>query len=829
MTTLTTANPSMASGLGPAMAPRPAGQPPSGMSGADVVRILRARMVLIIILTLLFFAIGTGVTLIFFFWYPSYSAMAYIRVQSVNPINVLNPLERTEVQPEAVLRLLQDQSILVKSPGVLMAALEDNDLRGTEWFREAERKLKEKNEDPADLLADIVSASPVRDSNFVGVSATWRVAKEVPIIVNTVVDRYMVTINQAQKNVMRETAAASQKDLDDAKREYDAKQQEIDNYRSNEEVQLRPGEEGNETIATLKAVVTELELDTDGKKAQYEAISAIKPEDLPITPELKNQLDNDPMIYQYDQRVQQADETLRAMQARYGPNHRLVKEAQAQLDLAAERAGSERAQKIVKFNSDLIEQTRRNYLEALELLTRAKDRLILADREQRDKDAKQWRYQKMLEEAEQLKTDYEKKLDLNNQMKATVRLDKQVQIDVRSRAVAPKRKAQPKLEIWLPAAGILGLGLAVGIAMLLELSDTTVRTPRDVLRQSMPVLGTVPITDDDEVEIDRVETACLDAPHSITAEAFRNLRTNLFFSAPAEQQATLLVTSPHGSNGKTTISSNLAISVALSGRRVLLIDANFRRSSLPRVFPGMPQEGLSNILIGQGRLENYVTSTAVPGLDVLGAGPIPPNPAELLGSSYLRDLIADARTRYDQVIFDGPPLLLVSDAMVLASSVDGVILVCQYRVTSRGALQRTASQLASVGARIFGAVLNRVETRAGGYFRKTYREFYEYQEQEADDQGVTRQRLDGGTPTADATGESITEGEAGAADIGGPSLLSEGAVATATDPDALEGTWGSTDIDSELNKITGEQALGDIDDFKIADDLKLDDDLDKKA
>jgi capsular exopolysaccharide synthesis family protein len=244
------------------------------------------------------------------------------------------------------------------------------------------------------------------------------------------------------------------------------------------------------------------------------------------------------------------------------------------------------------------------------------------------------------------------------------------------------------------------------------------------------VLGTIPTVDDDEVEIERVETASIDAPHSITAEAFRNLRANLFFSAPAEQQGVVLVTSPSGGNGKTVVASNLAISIALSGRRVLLIDANFRRPGLARVFPNVRPEGLSNILIGQNRLADLAVSTNVPGLDVLGSGPTPPNPAELLGSSYLRDVIVDARSQYDQVIIDGPPVLLVSDAMVLAGAVDGVLMVCQYRSTSRGAFQRTQSQLEAMNARVFGAVLNMVETRAGGYFRKIYREFYEYQEPE---------------------------------------------------------------------------------------------------
>jgi hypothetical protein len=157
----------------------------------------------------------------------------------------------------------------------------------------------------------------------------------------------------------------------------------------------------------------------------------------------------------------------------------------------------------------------------------------------------------------------------------------------------------------------------------------------------------------------------------------------------------------------------------------------------------MREEGLSNLLIGQGRLSDVVTPTSVPGLDVLGAGPIPPNPAELLGGSYLRDVIVDARSQYDQVLFDGPPVLLVSDAIVLAGAVDGVMVVCRYRATSRGALHRTLAQLEAINARVFGAVINFVETRAGGYFRKAYREFYEYMEPEEGEEGLPpRRRLD---------------------------------------------------------------------------------------
>jgi capsular exopolysaccharide synthesis family protein len=278
------------------------------------------------------------------------------------------------------------------------------------------------------------------------------------------------------------------------------------------------------------------------------------------------------------------------------------------------------------------------------------------------------------------------------------------------------------------AAGIpLGLVLGVGLAFLLEFLDTSVRTPRDVARHtSLPLLGVVPILDDEEVAIDDIEVATRTAPNSMVAECFRQIRTNLFFASPAENQKALLVTSPGPEDGKTAVAINLAVTIAQSGRRVLLVDANFRRPALHRAFTNAKREGLSNILIGQRQLQDLASPTDLPQLDVLTAGPIPPNPVELLSSRYMRELLARARETYDQVIIDGPPVLLVSDPLVLANFLDGAIIVCRAKSNSRGAVLRTRDQLDQVRARILGVVLNAVETAPGGYYRRQYRAFYDY-------------------------------------------------------------------------------------------------------
>jgi len=786
------------------------------MSPADFLRIIRQRLVLIFIVWAILIGATVAVTALMIKYYPRFAAQALVQVESVTPINVMDPMARETVTQEEVERLVFNQCVLVASPPVLGKALEDAELRATGWFAEAEQKAKDRNEDTMDQLKDIVSASPVRDSNFFSVSAAWKNPKEVPIIVNTVVQEYANEIENQQKRGIRQADDQLSKVLNETSVRFEAKRKEIETLLSTEQLLLEGGEGPSERLLTLMALVTEVEVEMLGRKTYWESLRDTDPAQLPISADLQALLDQDPALAQLEQRRQMAQESYRLASTRFGPNHRTTRESKAMLESAEERLAEERAVKIVRYQNDQLEQARRSYLEGTNQLLSLKENLNQARLEQRDRDAKYASYLRLLEERDLLRKEYEGLLEQKNMVAAMLRAEKTIKIDVRSWAIPPTRRASPTWMIWLPAGSVLGLVLAVGLAFLLELADTSVRTPRDV--QSVPVLGLIPTSDDDEIEIARVETAGIDAPHSVVAEAFRNLRANLFFSAPAEQQGVILITSPSGGNGKTTVATNMAISIALSGRRVLLIDANFRRGALPRIFPNMKEEGLSNLLIGQTRLADVVTPTAVPGLDVVSSGPIPPNPAELLGGSYLRDVIVEARSQYDQVLFDGPPVLLVSDAIVLAGAVDGVLVVCQYRGTSRGALQRTLNQLDAINARVFGAVLNLVESRAGGYFRKIYREFYEYQEpQEETGQGPPR-RLDltaepGRLEAAGVAAAAAVAGEAAVEDVRPvePPIASQEPSTPIEGPAAGIGEVGDLDLNENIDLGVGsvlDDALG---------------------
>ncbi len=831
MTTLTTVTPSIGGGLAPSPTLRPAPPVAVGLSGADVWRIIRQRMVMIILLWLLFAAIATGITLVLWRYYPDYVATAYIRVDSLTPPDPEKRFVEQATTQEQIDRELQNQKAYLESPEILQAAVEHPDIRRTKWYVEEEEEARLENESIVDLLRDILSSSPIRDSNLLAVTAVWKYPEEVDDIVNTIVDIYMKKINDLQKGVIRGAEEQIGEELALARRLYDDKVREVQEFAANNPVSDAAMTEINENVALLSNLATELRVTMLGFKSEYEILKNADPRTMPISAQLQAILEADQILSFLQRSASESEQNLDLALQRFGPNHRFVTEATAARDAATLRLEQERAAKVFRYQTELVEQAERNYLEANEKLDKLlNDELHPAQRTQRDLELKRRQYESLLDERDLARLHYENLLETKNAIDIKRRQEQAVQIQRHSSAIEPKRISSPDLKIWIPAGCVLALGISMGLALLVDLTDKSIRTPRDVLRIQLPMLGTIPTVDDDEIEIERPETATLDAPHSITAEAFRNLRANLFFSAPAEQQGVILVTSPSGGNGKTTVATNLAIAIALSGRRVLLVDANFRRPSLPRVFAGTKPEGLSNILTGRGRLRDYAVGTSVPGLDVLGAGPIPPNPAELLGSSFLRDVVVDARTHYDQVIFDGPPVLLVSDAMVLAGAVDGCVIVCEYRMTSRGALQRTQTSLDAIGARIFGAVLNKVQTRAGGYFRKSYREFYEYHEPEEADEdagGQARPRLESGAIAAagPAPGEAS---EATPTDIDMDPFPAEGGSAEfpADSGDEVQGPAGgpgeavADSLSSLAEELPGE-ILGDLAELDIIEDHDL--------
>ena len=261
-----------------------------------------------------------------------------------------------------------------------------------------------------------------------------------------------------------------------------------------------------------------------------------------------------------------------------------------------------------------------------------------------------------------------------------------------------------------------------------------VRTPKDVATHlHIPLLGIIPDSEEDE-QVEGIEPALVvrQAPNSILSESYRRTRTNLKLSEPGGKAKAILITSGGAKDGKTTVAVNLAATLVAEGKKVLLIDTNLRRPGLNAIFASkqaaiQTNTGLSNLLAGQCDLQQAIRPSGMEGLTIIESGPMPTNPAETLGSEAMQRLIGQLRDNYDYVIIDGPPVLLASEAKLLAKYVDGTILVFNAAVTRRGTGVRTISELKQVNATILGCVLLGVKTLKGGYFREMFRSYQEYQ------------------------------------------------------------------------------------------------------
>ncbi len=293
-------------------------------------------------------------------------------------------------------------------------------------------------------------------------------------------------------------------------------------------------------------------------------------------------------------------------------------------------------------------------------------------------------------------------------------------IQLMDTAEVPKAPYVPDHRRDLLMSIVLGLTLAVGIAFGIEYLDDTIKTPDDVTRRlSLPLLGLVPALRGDQPPM-----LTTDVPHDF-GEAFRSLRTSLVFTSRGEGARLLGVTSTQPLEGKTTTACNLAMVLAYGGARVLLIDADMRRPGLHRTMGIANDAGLSHVLTGQARIREVVRPTSEPNLLVITAGRTPPNPSELLASDRMRELLrALSHSPFDWVIVDTPPVLAVTDAVVLAPMLGGFAFVIGAEMTRRGHVERAVELMQASGQPIVGVVLNRVDFDRNKYY---YSRYYGYQ------------------------------------------------------------------------------------------------------
>ncbi len=710
----------------------------SGISAADILRILRKKIWLILACLLL---VGGGGTAALFAWRylkPYYTAEGTIEVEVGQPgrRGAYTGDTGAEVPVQLFENFMLTQVARIESQRVLETALrnmmEDPQAQPTSYIGPQGLPMVRE-------LAEDISVTFVPGSQYIRVSLTGEDPAEIQGIVRYVLDAYVADVQGTY--------------------ERDSVQRQADLRRAREGLQRQAEDLGNRLNAFL-AETGEAALDGRGEvmgrlraltnqlvaqqrvlaeqRAAWEQFQLVAEQAREegnaarlsmLYPEIGEQLRRDPTLAAKTGQVLQASETLDLLKQRYGPQHEVVRR-QEQL---YQRLNNELEEVRGQTMSELIEQQGRvlqgSYERAREAEADLRDQVAQTRAEANRLAQRAADYQAMQHEYERVQEQLGEVTAGLEQMRIQLAINRpHVKVLQYPPPIPEDEVSQPKLFLYVPAVIFFSLFLGVGLSVLLELADAKLRTPSQVVRQvGLPLLGCVPDLSEDErlsmgVDVSRVTQS---APESLIAEAFRQFRTSLRFASDSPLKS-ILITSPNPGDGKTVAASNLATAMARSGTRVLLVEANLRRPALARVFDVPDSVGLSNVLVGLNSLDEAVQATNVENLDVLPGGPLPPSPADLLGSERMRQILHEASDRYDTVLVDAAPMLVVADAHLLVQAVDGVVLVLRAGENTRGLAVRAARAVLGLRARLLGAVLNSARATRGGYFREAYQAYYDY-------------------------------------------------------------------------------------------------------
>lgn len=695
-----------------------------GMGAAEVWRIIKQHRFTIIIAFLIFYFLVGVTTVVVYKFFPAYTAEGWVELDP--PRDETYQIDPKLVDPDMMKLQLESEARKLKSLSILTTVLKQGEIKQTQfyrWYQEDFQKCLYEFE-------SMVASTAVPDTSLVRVRFSCQVPEEAKRIVDTLLKQYLLYYREQSLKHYSNQSETLGKLKAKLESELQELQKQMTVFRETRNIPQLESQRSvvADALASLSNEITLYEAHLAQLEGNLDSVRKMGSQ-MPVTPEMKIIVESDPILRFWRQQSESLAIEMAAMLDNViGPMHRQYRVYQNRYRGYTEAESGKREELI----SDLRDRELQNLDQSVASTRRVLARLSenyqekLAEQKDLDKNIQEFldmddTRTRLLEEL----TDIDGKV---REAEFALNDDSRVRLRIAQYPEMPYKPSRPNLPLFLGGGFILSVLASVGLAFLREFTDTAVRTPHDVTRHArVSVLGCIPQLDDDtETEIEQIEMAVRTAPQSLVAEAFRQVRTALLFSGPVEAQRSLLVTSPSPGDGKSAVAINLAVSLARSNQRVLLIDCNFRRPSVRDAFSQTRTEGLSNVLVGQMTLDQVVCRSDMPNLDLLCSGPLPPTPAELLGTRYMRELLTETVKRYDRVIIDGPPVLLVSDALVLATMVDGTILVTRAVANSKGALRRAREQLAKVGARVLGGILNSAQTRSGGYFKRQYRDFYDY-------------------------------------------------------------------------------------------------------
>lgn len=604
---------------------------------------------------------------------------------------------------------LNTQCEIIRSPAILSAVAADPRVKELATFR----RHPELASNIAGFLSAATYAAPGQRNEIITVAVRGPVPEDAAWLANAVVGAYQKFNDDLKKSSATEVA----KFLRDAKerndRELDKKYRErLDFQRANAGLSFSDTRNPVlERVNSISAYLTAAELESVKLQAEADTIQAIldKPErvrELLSNPQYRGE------TYAMRRELREMQTTLELLSATYLPGSARVAAQVQRMERTKEEVEAEEraaAQAILGEVTRRLDAKRQEVAQYRKWLNDEQANVLQVNTRQADFALIQAEIGRMERYSEQL-ADQLKSINLAESAGA-------MNVFVMGEASTNPVPVYPDRMRSVFYGLVAGILAGVALSMLREFTDTRLRSADDIKHAlALPILGIVPhIRGGGRSGVAQRGRAVALEPMSDVAEAYRTVRTAVYFGSPGGAVRSLLVTSPAPGDGKTTLASNLAIAMAQAGNRVVLLDCDFRKPSQHKVFEVDRRHGLSNVLAGEMPLEQATVSTGTPGLSLLPCGPIPSNPSEILNGQGFADLLARLTAEFDQVIIDSPPVLPVTDARVLAASCDGILLAVRAERSTRPAATQARDLLLSVGGRILGIVVNDVPRRRAVY------------------------------------------------------------------------------------------------------------------
>ena len=684
------------------------------------------------LLIALFALLGIGLAALYAFnVHPVYRATARLEIEPETRY-IQSGVDGLQNAPGEEEMFLSTQVDVIQSDNVARQTIEQLQLANEPEFKAIIDKLSADKRSPA--FVEIALANEFKkhliverqkDTRMLTVNYESRDPQLAAKVANALVENYIEYSFRLKYDATRQATTWMEAQLNDLRKKVQKSQEALVDYEAkNSMVNVGDKESiAEQKLADLSRDLTEAQNDRVRKQSQRDLVGS-------DTGRVRLLTDS-PLL----QKLQQTEADLKTQYAdasqTYGPTFPKVKRLQAQIEEVESMIAREQKRTLDTMNNDYSTAEAREHLleqavaKQKEEVSRFNELSIQHNLLKRDFESNQALYDNLLQRM--------KDATVAAGLRAT-------NIHLIDRAFPPSSPDRPKKGRTLLVGLAGGLVLGFLCSLLRETMDFSVASAEELeTLLGVPTLAIVPDAGSVPKVLHRrqgahlqknaVSTTLLRHPESMLAEAFRALRTSVLLSRPDGAHQLVLVTSANPGEGKTCTAVNLALALAQSGGEVLLIDADFRQPRVARSLGLANEPGLSDVLARKADLKDVLTQLPGPELKVLVAGSRPPNPADLLSSRSMRKLLQELRSRFTSVVIDTPPVLVISDANILASQVDAVVLVAESQATTRAAISRASKVITLSGGRILGTVLNKMDARRDGYYghyyyRPKYKKYY---------------------------------------------------------------------------------------------------------